>query len=169
MHLLDALMTRRSIRKFTGEPVPEADVNTLLAAALRAPSAADARPWQFATVRARKTLDTLADRMPKCDMLREATLALLVAADPAREKIPGFWPQDCAAATQNILLAAHGLGWGAVWIGLHPVAERVAAVRGALGIPESIIPFALVAIGRAAEQPAPDDRWDPSRLHHERW
>lgn len=169
MDAIEALLTRRSIRRFHADPVPSADIERMLDVLFRSPSAADARPWQFGIVDRRHLLDRLAAAMPKCDMLREAPLALLICAEPAREKIPGFWPQDCAAATENLLIAAHALGYGAVWIGLHPVPDRERAVRDILRVPVDLVPFALVAIGRAAETPAPDDRRDPARVHHNEW
>jgi nitroreductase len=169
MDVIEALMTRCSIRRFEPRPVPEATVARLLDVLHRSPSAADARPWQFVVVDRRDLLDRLDAGMPKCDMLKTAPLAILVCAEPAREKIPGFWPQDCAAATENLLVAVHGLGLGGVWIGLHPVADREDAVRRILGVPEGIVPFALVAIGTPAEQPKIEDRRDPSRVHRNGW
>ncbi len=169
MDAMEALLTRRSIRRFHPDPVPAADVERMLEVLFRSPSAADARPWQFGIVDRRDLLDRLAEAMPRCEMLREAPLALLVCAEPSRERIPGFWPQDCAAATENLLIAAHALGYGAVWIGLHPVPDRERAAREILRIPRELVPFALVAIGRPAETPPPDDRRDPTRVHRNEW
>ena len=169
MNAIDCLMTRRSIRLFSERPVGSDQIRTLLEVFFRSPSAADARPWHLVVVLDRGRLTAFADAMPKCDMLRTAAAGLVVCADPSMEKIPGFWVQDCAAATQNLLVAAHGLGLGGVWIGLHPVPSREAAVREALGIPAARIPFSLVALGWPAESPAPDERFDDTRLHRERW
>lgn len=169
MDVLEALMTRCSIRRFGPSPVPAEAVERMLDVLHRSPSAADARPWQFVVVDRRDLLDRLDAAMPKCDMLRTAPLAILVCADPAREKIPGFWPQDCAAAAENLLLAVHGLGLGGVWIGVHPVADRERAVRDTLGVPDGVIPFAMVAIGTPAEHPNLEDRRDPSRVHRNGW
>lgn len=169
MDVLDLLLTRRTVRVFEPVPVPEADVERLLRALMQSPSASDARPWQFVVVDRRERLDELEAAMPHCEMLKTAPLGLLVCAEPAREKIPGFWPQDCAAAAENLLIAAHGLGYGACWIGLHPVADREAAVQRVLGLPEGLVPFALVALGRPAEFPGRDDRYDPSRVHWNGW
>lgn len=169
MDAIEALMTRCSIRTFGPAPVPAETVGRLLDVLHRSPSAADARPWQFVVVDRRDLLGRLDAAMPKCDMLKTAPLAILVCADPARGKIPGFWPQDCAAATENLLIAVHGLGLGGVWIGLHPVADRERAVREILGVPDGIVPFAMVAIGTPAEQPKLEDRRDPSRVHRNGW
>jgi nitroreductase len=169
MDVLEALMTRCSIRRFETEPVAEDAIQRMLDVLFRSPSAADARPWQFAVVDSRDVLARLETAMPGCEMLQTAPLAILVCAEPAREKIPGFWPQDCAAAAENLLLAVHGLGLGGVWIGLYPVSDRERAVREVLGVPGGLVPFALVAIGRPAEHPVLEDRYDSSRVHRNRW
>jgi nitroreductase len=107
--------------------------------------------------------------MEDCDMLREAACGVLVCGDPRLEKFPGFWVQDCSACTQNVLLAAHARGLGAVWIAIHPLDDRSAAVRRLLGIPEEIVPFALVSIGYPAEHLGGEDRFDSERVHYESW
>jgi len=169
MEVLEALMTRCSIRRYGTAPVAEAVVRQMLEILFRSPSAADARPWQFAVVDRRDLLDRLEAAMPGCEMLRSAPMAILICAEPGREKVPGFWPQDCAAAAENLLLAVHGLGLGAVWIGLHPVADREQATREILRVPDGLVPFALVSIGEPAEQPVLEDRYDPARIHRNGW
>jgi nitroreductase len=169
MEVLEALMTRCSIRRFDARPVGQQQVQRMLDVLFRSPSAGDARPWQFAVIDRRDLLDRLETAMPKCEMLQTSPLGILICAEPARELIPGFWPQDCSAATENLLLAVHGLGLGGVWIGLHPVAERERAVREIIGVPEGLVPFALVAIGYAAEQPKLESRYDATRVHWNGW
>ncbi len=169
MNTLDALLTRRTVRVYESTPVPEPTRKRLLDALFRSPSAADARPWQFVVVDRRDLLDRLEHGMPHCEMLRTAPLAILIAGEPGREIFKGFWPQDCAAAAQNLLIAAHALGLGACWIGLHPEAGRTAAVREILGLPEVVVPLALVSLGYPAEFPEPQDRWDSSKVHVNGW
>lgn len=169
MDTIKALMNRRSIRRFTPTPVAPQAREVLVRAALQAPSAGDARPWHLVEIDDRERLDGLAAAMPGCDMLREAPYGLLICGDPSLEKIPGFWVQDCSAATQNVLLAVTALGLGGVWIGLHPVAERADAVRAALRIPKAIVPLALVAAGHPAEDPGREDRYDADKRHINRW
>ncbi len=167
MSALDLLFARRSIRRFTAEPVSEADERSLLEAAMAAPSAKDLRPWHFIVVRERATLDALAARHPFGKMLAEATLAVAVLGDPA---VNGdYWVVDCAAATENLLLAATALGLGACWIGMHPREERKGFVRELLAIPADIEILSLVAIGHPAETKPPRTRFDASRVHRERW
>ena len=114
MELMEALRTRRSIRKFEDREVPEAMVRQMLDAAMMAPSAGNAQPWQFVVVTGRERLDAMADIHPHIRMVTQATLGILVCGDLSQEKYPGYWVQDCSAAMQNLLLAAHGLGLGAV-------------------------------------------------------
>jgi len=169
MDALQAMLTRRSIRRYTDDPVPPDQVDRLLAAAMAAPSAGNQQPWHFVVIRERALLDAIPKFHPHSGMLREAPLALLVCGDLSLEKYEGYWIQDCSAATENLLLAAHAEGLGAVWLGLHPRPERVQGMRELLGLPESVIPLALIALGHPAEAKDPASRFDPSRVHHDRW
>ncbi len=119
MNTLEAIRTRRSIRRYTDEKISPDKIRILLEAAMVAPSDMDQRPWQFVVIEGRSRLTGLADVMEHCDMLREATLGILVCGDLDREQLKGLWIQDCSAATQNLRLAAHEIGLGAVWIGVH--------------------------------------------------
>jgi nitroreductase len=164
---LDTLYSRRSIRSFTGEPVSAAQEAELLKAAMAAPSSMNARPWHFIVVRERATLNAIAAAHPHASMLREATLSIAVCGDPA---VNGeYWIQDCAAATQNILLAATALGLGSCWLGMHPRPDRKAAVRDILNIPAPMEILSLVALGHPGESKPPRTQFDPARVHRERW
>ena len=165
----DGILGRRSVRRFEPRPVDDALVRSLLEAAMAAPSAGDQRPWHFVVVTAAGTLAALSRSHPYAKPLAAAPLAVVVCGDETGGKWPPFWPQDCAATTQNLLLAAHQLGLGAVWIGVYPLEERVAAVRAELGVPEGVVPFAMVALGHPATQKGPVDRYDATRIHRERW
>ncbi len=166
---INLLMTRRSVRAYTEEPVSERDVETILRAAMAAPSAGNEQPWHFVVVRDRETMRQITRVHPYAGMLEEAALCIAVTAELALEKYKDMWVQDCSAATQNILLAAHALGLGAVWLGVHPVAEREAGLKRILALPEGVECLALVSIGRPAEQPEPADRYEPHRVHQEKW
>lgn len=170
METLQTIMTRRSIRAFTQTPVSEAQLNTLLAAAMNAPSAGDGRPWHFVLVTERALLDALADAVDAGNpMFRQAQAALLICLDAALEKFKGFAPQDCACAAQNVQLAAHDLGLGTVWISVLGIPGRVAGCRSVLGVPEEIMPFALFPLGVPAEPLPAENRFDPAKVHRERW
>jgi nitroreductase len=169
MDALEALMTRRSVRAYTTETVSDDRLLKILAAGMQAPSANNLQPWHFVVVRQREQLDALAGVLPFGKMLGQAPLGIIVCADVGLQPRAGYWAQDCAAATQNILLACHALGMGAVWIGVYPRDERVAALREILSLPASITPLCAIAVGWPAEHPAPVDRFRPDRIHEERW
>jgi len=165
--LIQTIFARRSIRKYTDEPVSEADIKTLLEAAMAAPSASNRKPWYFVVVTGRRTLDSLAEVHPHGKMLFEAPLCVAVCGGPTASE--RFWVQDCSAATENLLLAATALGLGAVWLGVYPKEERVVGIRQVLGIPETIAPLNLISIGHPAEEKEPRTQYDEARVHRERW
>jgi nitroreductase len=167
--VLEAIRTRRSIRKYQSRPVPEELLRQVLAAAMNAPSARNAQPWQFVVLDDRALLDQIPAFAPNAGMVRAAPLAVLVCGDLSLEISPGYWPVDCAAATENLLLAVQGVGLGAVWCGVYPREERIAGFRRMLDLPASIIPHSLVAMGYPAEQPASADRFRPDRIRRNRW
>jgi nitroreductase len=169
MNVVEAIRTRRSIRKFTGAPVGEELISEFLKSAMAAPSSKNEQPWVFVVINDRKTLDEIPKFHPYAEMIKSATVAILVCADKRRFLSEEVWIQDCSAATQNILLAAHGMGLGAVWLGIYPRGERMEGMIGLLGLPEPIIPFSLVVLGYPAEQKPPANRFDPSRVHRGKW
>lgn len=169
MDLFEALYTRRSIRSFTDAAVAEADLDTLLRAAMAAPSAGNAQPWHFVAVTDRALLDAIPGIHPYAAMCKTAQAAVVVCAELALEKYPGNWVLDCAAATQNLMLAARGLGLGSVWCGLYPQQERMTAMAGLLRLPEGIAPHALVALGHPAQEFKKIDRFKPERIHRNGW
>ncbi len=166
---MEAILARRSIRKYTNKPVPDDVVGDLLRAAMSAPSAYNEQPWHFVVIRDREVLDKIPEFHPHTQMLHEAPLAILVCCDQNLKKTDWFWPQDCAAATENILIAVQAKGLGAVWCGVYPRQELMDGMRRLLGLPEHITPFSLVAIGYPAEEKPPANRYDESRVHYDRW
>ena len=140
---MEAIISRRSIRRYTERPVSDETVDDLLRAAMAAPSAQNQQPWEFVVVRDKSLLTGLADAQPYAGMVRHAQVAVVICGDLSREKSPGFWVQDCAAATENLLIAACSLGLGAVWTGTYPREERVSNVRSVLGLPAHIVPLAV--------------------------
>jgi nitroreductase len=160
------IFARRSIRKYTDAPVSEADITSLLQAAMAAPSAANQKPWHFCVVTDRKALQALADTHPYGKMLAEAPLAIAVCGDPCTSD---WWVQDCTAATENILIAVAALGLGAVWLGCHGRDEREQAVRDVLGIPKGIGVLSLLSIGHPGEEKEARTQYDPARVHTNQW
>jgi nitroreductase len=169
MESMEAILTRRSVRRYTDEPVAPELVNELLDAAMHAPSAGNEQPWHFVVITEREILDAIPSFHPYAVMLRQAPMAVLICGDSRLQKYPGYWVQDCAAATENLLLAAHDRGLGAVWVGVHPRVEREEGMRALLGIPAEVTPFALVPLGHPAEHPQRVARFDAARIHRNRW
>jgi len=162
---LQAIRTRRSIRRFTPEPVAGESVQQLLAAAMCAPSAANQQAWHFVIVDERELLDRVPEFHDYCPFIREAPLAVVVCGDLNREQFAGrFWVQDCSAATQNLLLAAHELGLGAVWCAVYPVASRDVGLRRLLNLPQHLVPLNLVVVGHPAAAGEAVDRYDSGRI-----
>lgn len=164
--IMTHILSRRSIRKYTDEPVSREDIVRLLQAAMAAPSATNRKPWEFIVVTEPKVLDGLRKALPFGRY--NAPLAIVVCGNmrralpwPARD----FWIQDCSAAIENILLAAAGLGLGAVWIGVHPISLFVKAVSRTLSLPRSIVPLGVVYAGYPAETKAPRTQYDEKRIH----
>ena len=169
MEVIEAILTRRSIRQFRDEPVAEDLIETVLRAAMAAPSAGNEQPWQFVLIDDRAILDVIPTVHPHAQMAAEAPLATVVCGDRTREKYEGFWVHDCSAAVENLLLAAHGSGLGAVWCGVHPNVERETAVSDFLKLPDGVVPLALLVLGHPAEEKPPSERFDSSRAHRNGW
>ncbi|UCD71973.1 MAG: nitroreductase family protein, partial [Syntrophobacterales bacterium] len=151
MDAMDAILSRRSIRKYTKQSVPDQLIKELLEAAMSAPSAGNEQPWHFIVINDRGILDEIPKYHPYSQMIREASVAILICCDLQMDKQDGLWVQDCAAATENLLIAVQAKGLGAVWLGVYPREERVTDFRKLLGIPEHVIPFSLIPIGYPAE------------------
>jgi len=169
METLRTIQARRSIRRYTAEKIDGETIRKVLEAGMAAPSAGNQQPWHFIVLDDRTVLDAVPEHHPHSSMIREAPVAILVCGDISAEKHQGYWVQDCAAATQNMLLAVTDLGLGAVWLGVYPREDRVRGLRGLLGLPEHIIPFSLIPIGRPAEEKPPAGRFDSGRIHYNRW
>ena len=169
MDAIEAILTRRSIRAYTEEPVAESDVETIVHAAMAAPSAGNQQSWRFVVTSDRARLDAWAATTPYGSILLKAPLAIAICADTRDLRHPVMWQQDCSAAAQNALLAVHALGLGAVWLGFWPKMERVEPLRAALGLPEGVEPLCVLAIGHPAESKPSADRYNADRVHRDRW
>lgn len=169
MDLLKAIHTRRSVRQFTDTPVTAEQLETLLRAAMAAPSAGNQQSWRFVVVRDAATRARLAEATPYSSPAGRAPLVIVVLGDTRDNKHPGYWVQDCSAAAENLLLAAHGIGLGGVWMAVHPVVERVRNVAEVVGPPEGVVPMCMIAVGVPAA-PGPEvDRYRPEFVHAEAW
>ena len=169
MDTIEAILTRRSIRHYTRESVPDEVIAEILQAAMSAPSAGNQQPWHFVVIVDRGLREEIPTFHPYAQMVREAPVAIVVCGDLRLETYKGYWVQDCSAATQNILLAAHAKGLGAVWVGIYPKEERVKRLQKLLELPTQVIPLALIPLGFPAERVPPANRFDPARIHRNRW
>jgi nitroreductase len=169
--LLQLIQSRRSIRAYRAEEVGEEPIQRLLEAAMAAPSAVGKDPWRFVIVRAQATRDALADVLPNGPMLRTAPVGIVVAGDleVAHDRQISYLLQDCAAAIENLLLAAHALGLGTCWLGVHPREGRIAAVKRILSLPENFIPVSAISVGWPGEVKESRTRFNPAYVQRERW
>ncbi len=169
MDAMHAILTRRSIRKYNKKPISDNLIKELLEAAMSAPSAGNEQPWHFILITNPDILGKVPTFHNHSQMLKEASIAILVCNDNRLDKHEGMWIQDCSAATQNILIAAQSKKLGTVWLGVYPREKRINGMRELLDIPEHIIPFSLVPIGYPAEQKPPSNRYNKSRIHYNKW
>jgi len=169
MDAIDAILSRRSIRKYSKKPVSDKFIKKLLETAMNAPSAGNEQPWHFIIINDPQILSKIPTFHSHANMLKEASFAFLVCSDLHLDKHNSMWVQDCSAATENILIAAHAQGLGAVWLGVYPREERINGLKNLLNIPEHIIPFSLISVGYPAEQKPKTNRYDDSRVHYNEW
>lgn len=163
------IFSRRSIRRFTDEPLSDAHLEKLLRAAMNAPSACNEQPWEFVVIKNRDIFKEIRTFQRFSAPLDTAACTIVVCGDTTRQRFDGFWIQDCSAATENLLLEAEHLGLGAVWMGLHPIKHWTDRMSALLKLPEKVIPLGIIAVGHPAEHPAPADRYQPDRVHFDQW
>lgn len=168
---IENIMTRTSIRQYKDQPVEQEKVDILLKAAMAAPTAVNLQPWHFIVITDKPTIDLLSGRQPT-----NAPLLIAVCGDTdkttmpdGKTKLPDFWVEDVSAATENLLLAAHALGLGAVWTGVYPAMERVAEVANVLNCPQNIVPMAVVRIGYPDEAPEPKDKFKEENISYNKF
>jgi nitroreductase len=168
---LAPLLGRRSIRAYQDREVPAELVRALLEAAMAAPSAVARDPWRFIVLSSRAVRAEVAAGLPHGTMLGSAGVGFVVCGDleAAHDGQLSYLLQDCSAAIENLLLAAHALGLGAVWLGVHPRAERILHLRRTLAIPEPVLPIACIAVGYPGEHKAPRTRYDERLVHFDGW
>lgn len=171
--VLENIFARKSVRSYTDQPVSREQLDTLVRAAMAAPSGRDMRPWKFVVVDDTAVMDSLSRQLPYAKMLQEAAAAIVVCGDMSIVDKSGNpsvnWQFDCSAATQNLLLAAEAMGLGAVWTGVHPYEDRLAAVKRALILPEHIIPLNVIPIGYPKGEALPKDKYAAENIHYNGW
>ena len=167
--VLDNIFSRKSVRAYTDQPVSPEQVETLLRAAMAAPSGRNLQPWRFVVVTRQELKDQLAVGFNK--MIARAPVAIVVCGQTtdAQGNPNHNWTADCAAATENLLLAAEALGLGAVWTACYPYEERMSPAREALGLPDDVTPYCIVPVGYPEAPSQPKDKWQPDNIHYEKW
>lgn len=163
------ILQRRSIRKYTDKKIPEKEIQSILKAAMYAPSAMNKQPWHFVVVDDKSLFAKFMEFHAHASFLAYASHAILVCGDKVQQHDDGFWLLDCGAATQNLLLAAHSLGIGSCWIGIHPREQRKQQTRELFSLPDHVEPFALVSLGYPmADRPLPV-RYQQDKIHYNHW
>jgi nitroreductase len=169
---LNVIFQRKSVRTYTGKTVPEDILELIIRAGMAAPSGRDERPWAFIAITERELIEALTAELPYAKMLSRAGSAIVVcgiSVPHTRLNSKDLWEQDCAAASENILLAAEALELGAVWTALHPYPDRQECVRRILHIPADVHPFCLIPVGYPSGDEAPKDKWDTGKVHWQGW
>lgn len=171
--VLHNILQRKSVRAYTDRAVSHEQLDTLIRAAMAAPTGRDMRPWKFVVIDNKEALAALSEQLPYAKMLPEAAAAIVVCGDLSVTDDKGQpstnWTFDCSAATENLLLAAEAMGLGAVWTGVYPYEERQTAVSQALQLPEHIIPLNLIPIGYPKGDPQPKDKYNADNVHFNGW
>jgi nitroreductase len=169
MDALEAILTRRSVRNYIKKPISDQNIKELLDCAMSAPSAGNEQPWHFIIIDDPNILSKVPSFHNHAQMLNDASCAILVCGDMNLDKHNGMWIQDCAAATQNILIAIRAKELGAVWLGIFPRKVRIKGMNDLLNLPDNIMPFSLISIGHPAVKQEKSNRFDESRIHHNKW
>ena len=177
---LEVIFSRKSVRSYTDQPVTDQQVETLLRAAMAAPTGMNIQPWRFVVVRDQAVKDALAG--PRGGMIAQAPVVIVVCGETTMMRKPWgepdadpvevenqLWQADCAAATENLLLAAEAIGLGAVWTAGYPMADRAENLSRVLGLPANVLPLCAVPVGYPAGDDQPKDKWKPENIHYDRW
>lgn len=180
--VMENILNRKSVRSYNGDTIPAAVVEDLLRAAMAAPTGMDIRPWSFVVLTDKSQYETIFEGNGNMKKFMESGVVIVVCADttvtrPTRENPDGpavtmpnpMWRDDIAAATENLLLAVEAHGLGACWTACYPFANTMALVRKGLGLPDNVVPYAVVPIGYPAGENQPKDKWDTTRIHYDRW
>lgn len=167
MNVTEAIRNRRSIRKYKkGIMIPQEHIQMMLEAAMMAPSAGNTRPWEFLVIENRGVMEKITQINPYAKMMRTASAAIVICALPELQTgiCSGFWPQDCGAAAENLILQAEELGYGTCWCGMYPIAHRVEKAQELFNVKS--IPYAVIAVGVPDQSPEARGFYDPGRVKY---
>lgn len=176
------ILSRKSVRSYTSDTIPSAVMENLLRAAMAAPSGRNIQPWSFVVLKDTSRYDEIFGDNFNLSMYKQSAAVVVLCADttvvrpprenpdaPAVQQPNNIWRDDMGAVTENLLLAVEAYGLGACWTACYPYPDRMAPVKQALVLPETVVPYSVVPIGYPAGGEQPKDKWDPSRIHYERW
>ncbi|MBE0539139.1 MAG: nitroreductase family protein [Ignavibacterium sp.] len=169
MDIQEALLNRRSIRKYNDQKISKENINKILEAAMYAPSAMNLQPWQFIVIDDKFVLTETITSIPYAEMLKQSAAAILVCGDSNIEKNESWLLQNCSAVIQNILLSALGLGIGSCWIGIHGMSDIVKNIKHQFKLPDNIIPVALISLGYPDETVTAEERFKTEKIHYNKW
>lgn len=166
----DIFFTRRSIRKYIKDKkVEDEKLEYILKAAMFAPSANNRRNWEFIVVKNRDSLNKIMEFHPYSKMLETASLCIIVCGNLSDESGKLYWQQNCSASLENLMLAAKSKDLGTVWVAIAPVEERMNKIIELFNMPENIKPLGLVAVGYPDEEPKKPERFEPNKIHYEKY
>jgi nitroreductase len=163
------ILTRRSVREFTSSPVRTEELEIIIEAGLSAPSAHGKRPWHIAVISDPVVRDKMASLIPAFRPVAAAPVSILVLVHPAACVRIEYWPQDCGALSENILLASRALGLGTTWCGIYPIENKMTAIHNLLDIPEHLVPFSIIGIGHPSSPDAFHERDGSGDLNRVSW
>lgn len=169
---IEDIMTRTSVRAYSGKEVSGEQLDTLLRAAMAAPTAGNKQPWRFVVINEKNILKAIGENFQTMTMAKDASAAVIMCGDTTatfKGQAQAYWVQDVSAASENLLLAAHAIGLGAVWCGIYPQMDRVEQFSKMLNLPSEILPMACICIGYPAGETTPKDKWEPENIHYNTW
>jgi len=169
MEVQEALLNRRSIRKYKDQKISKDDLNSILKAAMYAPSAMNLQAWQFILIDNKNVLIKTIKSIPYAEMLKQSAAAIIVCGDSSVEKNESWLLQNCSAAIQNILLSAHGLGIGTCWIAIHGMDDVYKNIKTQFNLPQNIVPVSLISLGYPDEFVKVEERFKKDKIHYNKW
>ena len=178
--VMENILSRKSVRSYTEQKLTDAQIETLLRAAMAAPSGSNIQPWRFVVLTDPAEYDTIFEGNFNMEKFKQAAAVFVLCADTTVTRTPrgggepvtmpnGTWRDDLGAATENLLLAAESMGLGACWTASYPYEDRYMPPKKALGLPDTVVPYAIVPVGYPAGDEQPKDKWDPEKVHYGRW
>ncbi len=169
--IINNILNRRSVRKFTNENVDEKDLELIIKSGMSAPSALNLQPWEFIVFDEEEILEFMVDLHDYSKMFKTATAGILICGNMEKTiaEYRELWVQDCSASIENMLLAIEALNLGGVWLGIYPIKHRCNKLINYFKLPENIVPFGIIALGHPDDENKKQDKWDEKKVHWNKW